>query len=239
VIMAWNKLNLVGQRFGKLLVIREAAAKKNNCVTWVCQCACGKITEVTTTHLRRGAIKSCGCLRMKDLTGSRFGKLVVKNLTDSRSGGSAVWLCHCDCGVTTHVSSSSLQRGTTVSCGCKKKGARKLAGKRYGRLVAENIVGQLIVGRNYLWKCRCDCGGQILASSSNLVSGHVRSCGCLCPEVTRKRLMTREGAVQISKMHLARNSCLNTSDLPNELVEAYATRIEINREIRRITDEKY
>lgn len=55
-----------------------------------------------------------------DLTGHRFGKLVVIERVGSRRGN-ALWRCHCDCGNTTEVVSSSLNNGETKSCGCLRK----------------------------------------------------------------------------------------------------------------------
>ena len=54
-----------------------------------------------------------------DLTGLRFGSLtVVKRVANGNRV--AMWECICDCGKTTVVSSSSLTRGHTRSCGCSK-----------------------------------------------------------------------------------------------------------------------
>jgi hypothetical protein len=57
-----------------------------------------------------------------NLTGVRFGYLVVKNLHEkikAPSGATmAKWLCECDCGKTTIVYQSHLRSGRTKSCGC-------------------------------------------------------------------------------------------------------------------------
>ena len=54
-----------------------------------------------------------------DLTGRRFGKLIVISETTNRSGsGNLLWLCKCDCGCTKAVISASLRSGATTSCGC-------------------------------------------------------------------------------------------------------------------------
>ena len=52
--------NLLGQRFGKLLVI-EKAPNKNKDTYWKCQCDCGNITNITTRNLMSGNSTSCGC----------------------------------------------------------------------------------------------------------------------------------------------------------------------------------
>lgn len=54
-------LNLMEQKFGKLLVIEEVG--RNNGVIWKCKCECGKETIVRSSHLRSGQVKSCGCTR--------------------------------------------------------------------------------------------------------------------------------------------------------------------------------
>lgn len=73
--------------------------------------------------------KSCGRLQHKsppnfiDLTGRRFGRLVVleraENYISPSGNRLSQWLCQCDCGNTTVIVTSSLTRGITSSCGCK------------------------------------------------------------------------------------------------------------------------
>jgi hypothetical protein len=57
-----------------------------------------------------------------DLTGWRFGKLVVIERTADKvlncGTSRAMWLCKCDCGNTKAVSSTNLKCGSTISCGC-------------------------------------------------------------------------------------------------------------------------
>jgi len=60
--------------------------------------------------------------RMIDLTGKRFGKLIVVKPTDKRtSNGGVVWLTKCDCGELHHVSKEHLENGATSSCGCLRR----------------------------------------------------------------------------------------------------------------------
>jgi len=54
-----------------------------------------------------------------DLTGKRFGKLVVLKLLPERTVcKTRVWLCKCDCGGIKAVRKSSLTAGMTKTCGC-------------------------------------------------------------------------------------------------------------------------
>jgi hypothetical protein len=61
-----ERINLIGQRFGKLIVIKFVF-KKNGNVCWECLCNCGNTTIVNTSNLRRKHTLSCGCLRKKRL----------------------------------------------------------------------------------------------------------------------------------------------------------------------------
>lgn len=68
-----EKLNLLGQRFGRLLVIEkgQGVQYKNYRVTsWVCQCDCGNIKEIPTASLVHGNTRSCGCIK-KELLRNR------------------------------------------------------------------------------------------------------------------------------------------------------------------------
>lgn len=58
--------------------------------------------------------------KANDLTGERFGRLVVLSRAGSSSGGAAKWLCRCDCGNHAVVYGSSLVRGNSKSCSCLK-----------------------------------------------------------------------------------------------------------------------
>lgn len=55
-----KKLDLTGQRFGRLTVLRPAANIGTR-TAWVCRCACGQETVVRTGRLRDGRCTSCGC----------------------------------------------------------------------------------------------------------------------------------------------------------------------------------
>lgn len=55
-----------------------------------------------------------------NLTGRKFGRLTVRNLSGVSKHGNAVWLCSCRCGNTLLVVSASLRNGNTRSCGCRQ-----------------------------------------------------------------------------------------------------------------------
>ena len=55
--------------------------------------------------------------RVKDLTGHRFGRLIVLKYIHSRKK-QAVWLCKCDCENVVEARRKTLVTGKTRSCGC-------------------------------------------------------------------------------------------------------------------------
>ena len=131
-----------------------------------------------------------------DLTGQRFGKLVVlqKSAKKTASYG-CVWLCQCDCGKQVFANTSALNSGTKKSCGCLRTEVNHsrvadLTGRRFGRLVAvEKVNGP---NNRTMWHCKCDCGGETYSKPSDLTHGRTKSCGCL----------SLEHAVQLGKTHL-------------------------------------
>lgn len=66
--------NLVGKRFGRLLVERMAAKRtKSGRVRWDCKCDCGNVKTVCGADLTAGDSASCGCLK-RDLLVARNTK---------------------------------------------------------------------------------------------------------------------------------------------------------------------
>ena len=97
-------VNIVGDRYGRLLVIEEIEGVRPRKV--VAECDCGTKKEYYLHNIRSGLTQSCGCFQKEragekliDLTGQRFGKLtVIKRAENAKSNTSPRWLCHCDCG---------------------------------------------------------------------------------------------------------------------------------------------
>lgn len=114
-------IDLTGKRFGRLTVIERAEdyVKKNGKEPrWKCLCDCGKTTIVSGNELKRGGVKSCGCLvrEVDDISGEKFGHLTAIRFSH-KQGRQTIWECKCDCGNTVLVDRSSLISGATISCG--------------------------------------------------------------------------------------------------------------------------
>ena len=184
---------MLGKRFGKLLVLRSFSEKdKEGCKKLVCQCDCGNLTVVTAKNLKSGNTKSCGCMRHdislsshKDMTGMRFGKLLVMSRAGTSKNRTATWNCLCDCGNECVVSGSYLRQGDTTSCGCFQKerisqrSSKDLTNMKFGKLTALHRAKVKTKKRGVEWVCRCECGNTCIAVCEDLCSGGVKSCGCL------------------------------------------------------------
>lgn len=62
-----------------------------------------------------------------------------------------------------------------------------LTGKRFGRLVVIEEADIKDKFHRTMWKCKCDCGNEIIVPYQRLKLGQTRSCGCLAHESLVKR----------------------------------------------------
>lgn len=138
-----KKIDLTGQRFGKLIALKEAEPSRIPSGApvrqYLCQCDCGTVKTIRANDLRGGRSRSCGCLRVEamkrvalnhnssreqksNMAGQRFSNLLViaeaePDLTEKGQRKRRV-MCRCDCGQVTIVKATSLRSGNTKSCGC-------------------------------------------------------------------------------------------------------------------------
>lgn len=74
--------------------------------------------------------------KFRDLTGMRFGRLIVIERAEDhiRKDGHkrTRWLCKCDCGNVCTVNADNLTRGMQISCGCHRKEALKKSTTTHG-----------------------------------------------------------------------------------------------------------
>ena len=149
-------------------------------------------------------------MKAKDLTGQRFGRLVVLGKEEepyrSPITGKPTrrWRCRCDCGKEIVVLQNALTRKNgTRSCGCARAekaraNAIDMTGQRFGRLIVLGPVeldAPLSNGQKLAWRCRCDCGNEIVITRKGLVSSKTKSCGCLLAESSAKRLPSAVGQI--------------------------------------------
>lgn len=153
-----RKLDLTGQKFGRLTVIRKNG-KQGKCIMWECKCECGNVKTIRSSHLRSGATQSCGCLSRekarntmrrigaksptrsaeKLLTGRKFGRLLVLRDSGERTNrNNRVYECECECGNIVYVPAYSLKNNHTQSCGCLLKEIAKKKAQDYLKSAKKN-----------------------------------------------------------------------------------------------------
>lgn len=173
--------DLAGRRYGNLTVEGFAGRDKYGNAMWRCRCDCGKEKNIQHFSLINGRSKSCGCrysLHNPRLDGKSFGELTVIKAIKKESN-TVTYLCRCSCGKEIEATDFKL-KGGLKSCGCltgriaQEARIPNLKGKKYNYLTVEE-KGELRNHRQY-WKCRCDCGKEIEASTTELKRGFKKCC---------------------------------------------------------------
>lgn len=129
--------NLVGNRYGKLIVKELLPSKGNGHRHWLCQCDCGNMHEATTGNLNYGHTTNCGCDKSPDLSGQKFGKITVIRRSDNkRKRGNRLiveWECLCDCGNTVFRTTDQLTNKKMRMCAeCSRQNSVEHAFKDAG-----------------------------------------------------------------------------------------------------------
>jgi hypothetical protein len=89
-----KRLELVGQRFGRLVVIKYSRSSKNKSKNywsghtyWECQCDCGKIKVIKGIHLKSKTVRSCGCLKGKEFGVANFNRVYRLYVSTAKKRG--------------------------------------------------------------------------------------------------------------------------------------------------------
>lgn len=144
----------------------------------------------------------------ENLTGQRFGKLVAIRPGERTKSGRTTWVCLCDCGKEKQIPAMMLKNGDTKSCGCAhytRAPREDLTGHRFGRLTAE----EYLPGSRY--RCRCDCGKEMIVRTDRLNAGTTRSCGCFRRDVMTEKATKHGGATEplYSVLNMMHQRCEN------------------------------
>lgn len=93
-------------------------------------------------------------------------------LIEYKVGGRASF--ECECGTIKELKACNVFNGVTKSCGCDTDYFPRdnKIGRRYGKLTVQSYV------TGAMYDCLCDCGNMSRVLSSNLATGHTKSCGC-------------------------------------------------------------
>lgn len=126
-------INIVGQRYGKLTVLKVSEQRLRGLMSWDCICDCGNSKTVASQDLRAGHVNSCGCNQYKgvkkDITGQRNGSLTAVSRTDTKTtNGDYIWNFVCDCGRTRQLSLGAFSSKKNLMC--KECTAKRLSKER-------------------------------------------------------------------------------------------------------------
>lgn len=122
----------------------------------------------------------------QDLTGRLFKKMTV--IRESASQGKrAVWTCRCACGNERDIKAVDLNRERFGKCQCERFDTLKKLESHIGLKYHKLTVLSLDLVRPPVFRCLCECGNEIRATSYSVIGGNTKSCGCLINEVLLKR----------------------------------------------------
>ncbi len=129
-----TRVNLQGQRFGKLVVSTCVGRYSDGYAKWECLCDCGRKTFANKVQLTNWK-KSCKECSYEDFAGRKVGTLfVVKRCDDkyNKNGNPIIqWECQCDCGEVVIRTSRLLRRGNCCCKRCKAEFDRELFTRGY------------------------------------------------------------------------------------------------------------
>lgn len=166
-------------------------------------------------------------MKIKDLTGSRFKKLVVISKEKTIDSRGARWLCRCDCGNTKICYQSALRGNRNTSCGvCSRVGEKNnLVGRVFGRLTVLSLIER--TNKKTYWLCKCDCERHnvVRVSHGNLVAKITTSCGCVARANARERAILRRkskpGEEVLSSLYTSYRASARRKGIPFTLSRSF------------------
>lgn len=196
-------IDLTGTTINEITILckDEELSKQKGRLYWKCQCSCGRIKSIRSDGLKK--IKTCGECN-KNLIGQKFGRLLVLEKGKKDKAQHQYYICKCDCGNICEINSDNLRRGLTKSCGClhseitHKNTFKDITGQKFGKLTAINYE---IKNSKVYWKCKCDCGNEILVFLGHLQNGHTTSCGCDKSSKGEKEIASLLDAANLNYIH--------------------------------------
>lgn len=84
-----DRIDITGQRFGRLIAIEQANKGEKGRSIWKCVCDCGREKNVSISDLRRGNTTSCGCYRKE--TASSRNKEIKKKHGETHTRLYSIW----------------------------------------------------------------------------------------------------------------------------------------------------
>lgn len=222
-------IDMTGKQIGNLIITGRDESKPKGSgkpVFWLCDCVvCGsKNNSIDGRHLRgKNPQQSCGCNRgdaVNWLNKTQGRLTIIEDLHKTTKDRHKIWKYKCECGNIGEISSASLRVGTQ-SCGCLIKeninisNKNNLLGQKFEHLLVIEETNQRTNKGNIIWKCKCDCGNECFASTSILVNGDKKSCGCITQSKGAEQIekLLQENNIPFEKEKRF-NDCRDTYPLP-------------------------
>lgn len=167
VSVSWNASNKkkyvsLGYRYTKMgdkfkCLISDLNHNAHDMVLVKCP-ICNKERRTMYCNITKSGDTLCrGCLKIKDLSGMKFGRLTAISVDFQKANGDAYWFCECECGNRVSVQKAALQSGT-FSCGCYKSEvssaimsdmASRQLGRNHPRWNQDKTDEERLIGRKY------------------------------------------------------------------------------------------
>ncbi len=124
----------------------------------------------------------------------RYGRLIaLEEVRIEKDPSHHYHRCVCDCGKETVVLDRCLCTGETKSCGClwtdtlmnyqrnNSKNSALPIGYKTGKLTVIEDLGVIPIGnrKEHCYKCKCECGNEVIARQFCLKKDTIYSCGCV------------------------------------------------------------
>jgi hypothetical protein len=144
----------------------------------------------------------------KDWSGIQQGFLTILYCAQEKKENRSAFVCLCECGKYTLISSASLRKGQQ-SCGCMSASIRRkklqddISNQTFGFLTAQKPDDS----KPGYWICECTCGKYKSIARSSLIRGSSKSCGCKSKELNSlSHIKSVDIGTKIGKLTVTTNS---------------------------------
>lgn len=211
--------NFIGQKYGRITILRNSELRKGRRKLYECVCACGTKFLAERNRIISGHKRSCGCSRKEkqnlplinyqtnppeNIINKKFSRLLVIEDSGRRDNKGAIkYKCLCDCGTITYPTRGALKH-QTKSCGCLQK---EVVSKDRSNSVINGITifeKLSLRGKNrcimYRAKCpKCNRTDWIVRGSS-LISAKIKMCkNCQLLDIL-KHATSKTGTALLDKL---------------------------------------
>lgn len=181
-----QRINYVGRKVGYLTI--ESVEYVDHRPIALCECKCGKQVTIGIDALYRKSknFKSCGCYirsKYEVLAREKYGSKIESNgyvllgATDKSRNRKRIYSFKCKTCNQVFDQTIDYILKSKGSCPFCSSRSMDLSGKYFGRLVVlHQTINPYNKQKNRYWLCKCECGNQIVVSTTNLLSGKTHQC---------------------------------------------------------------